>query len=224
MAKDSKFTSDPDLAFLQYLDAKSLKLLANTMIEDSEGREQWTGELKTTINKNKKNYETEDLAYTNSWKAIAAELQLFGGDTVTNFFKGKGVLYVNILESVANKVGADYHKGDTSIEQIEERILRTLFGRITTLEDLEFIHNTLKDKGYLGLSSLQDKPIETIKNSLGAGSIFAFGIARLNPLISAVSAAYMANGAAYRVTIPAVCIIAMLRKNYQSTCSKHNKF
>lgn len=222
MAKDSKFTSDPDLAFLQYLDAKSLKLLANTMIEDSEGREQWTGELKATINKNKKKYETEDLAYTNSWKAIAAELQLFGGDTVTNFFRGKGVLYAQILENVADKVGADYHKEDTSIEQIEERILRTLFRRVTTLDDLDFIHNTLKEKGYLGLSSLSDKPVETIKN--GAGSLISLGLARLNPIVGVASAAYMASGAAYRVTIPAVCIIAMLRQNYQSTYSKHNKF
>ena len=46
MAKEAKFIEDPDLAFLQYLDYKDLKLLADTLIKDVEGTEQLTGSLK----------------------------------------------------------------------------------------------------------------------------------------------------------------------------------
>lgn len=49
MAKEAKFIEDPDLAFLQYLDYKDLKLLADTLIKDVEGTEQWTGSLKKNV-------------------------------------------------------------------------------------------------------------------------------------------------------------------------------
>jgi hypothetical protein len=40
-------------------------------------------------------YSTEDDLYKNSWKAIAAEIQLFGGDTVVNLSEEKGLYIVN---------------------------------------------------------------------------------------------------------------------------------
>ncbi|WP_223857335.1 hypothetical protein [Acinetobacter seifertii] len=103
MATEAKFREDPDLAFLQYSDFQDLKLLSNTLIADSEGTEQWTGGLKSTLVKNMSMYSTEDDLYKNSWKAIAAEIQLFGGDTVVNLVRGKGVVYRELLEDVAKK-------------------------------------------------------------------------------------------------------------------------
>lgn len=70
MATEAKFREDPDLAFLQYCDTQDLKLLSNTLISDSEGIEQWTGSLKSTLVKNIGMYSTEDDLYKNSWKAI----------------------------------------------------------------------------------------------------------------------------------------------------------
>mgnify|MGYP000399715892 FL=1 len=79
---------------MQVYSAKEIiKLLSNTLIADSEGTEQWTGGLKSTLVKNMSMYSTEDDLYKNSWKAIAAEIQLFGGDTVVNLVRGKGVVY-----------------------------------------------------------------------------------------------------------------------------------
>jgi uncharacterized protein YaaW (UPF0174 family) len=55
-------------------------------------------------------YRTEDDLYKNSWKAIAAEIQLFGGDTVANLFRGKGVMYREVLEDVAKKTVSIFTK------------------------------------------------------------------------------------------------------------------
>ena len=49
MAVESKFREDKDLAFLQYADWQDLKLLAEALIKDHSGTEQWTGQLKKTL-------------------------------------------------------------------------------------------------------------------------------------------------------------------------------
>ena len=242
MANDSKFREDTDLAFLQYVDYRDLALLANYLITDSEGREQWTGQLKQTLSDRIREYGTEEEVYKNSWMAIAAELQLYGGDTVVNLFRQKGVPYKEILQDVANKIGADFHKKSATTEQIEEKVLRKLFNRVTTLEDLEFINKTLKDKGYLGFSSLSESPWQTIKNGLGGGgtasatglggAVFmglkmAKNFIKVNPLTAVATAPLTAKditAPAYRVTIPAVCIIAMMRIKHNAEPNKASFF
>ena len=54
MAKESKYINDPGLVFLKDADWKDLKLLAEALIQDFEGNEQWSGELKATLEKNNK--------------------------------------------------------------------------------------------------------------------------------------------------------------------------
>lgn len=237
MATEAKFREDPDLAFLQYCDFQDLKLLSNTLIADCEGTEQWTGGLKNTLVKNMSLYPTEDDLYKNSWKAIAAEIQLFGGDTIVNFVRGKGVLYQEILKDVANQTGVDFNKETSNTNLIEEKLLRTLFGRITQLNELEFINKTLKDKGYLGFTSIKESPLKTIKNSFGGGSASAggflagFNIAKnfikTNPIVAAVTLPLTAKditAPAYRVTIPAACIIAMMRIKHKKNTNDYNQF
>jgi len=237
MAAEAKFREDPDLAFLQYCDSQDLKLLSNTLIADSEGTEQWTGGLKSTLVKNMSLYPTEDDLYKNSWKAIAAEIQLFGGDTVVNFVRGKGIVYREVLEDVAKKTGVDFHKGTSNINLIEEKLLLTLFGRITQLNDLGFINKTLKDKGYLGLTSIKESPLQTIKNSVGGGAGAAGGFLaglnaaknfiKVNPIVAAATLPLTAKditAPAYRVTIPAACIVAMMRIKHEKHKSDYNEF
>lgn len=237
MATEAKYRDDKDLIFLQFSDWQDLELLANALICDSEGKEQWTGGLKKTLLKNSKMYpESKELLFKNSWKAIASEIQLFGGDTFINMFRKQGVTYHEIIRDVAEKVGVDFRK-DLAVNEIEEKILRKLFGQVTTLEDLPEINSKLKDLGLLGFSSLFDSPIETIKNGVGgstssAGNIFA-GLnfitktIKVNPLIALVTAPATAadiSAPAYRVTIPAVCIIAMLRNKFEVNKEQFNEF
>ncbi|MCG3842396.1 DUF3944 domain-containing protein [Psychrobacter sp. Ps1] len=243
MAVESKFREDKDLAFLQFADWKDLKILADALIKDSSGTEQWTGQLKKALDKNINMYRTSKEAYENSWKSIAAELQLFGGDTIANLARRKGVLYEELLHDVAGKVNVDFHKGTASIAEVEERVLRILFKRITTLEDISDIYKTLEKKGLLGLTSLESNPWETIKNGLGVGAgtgvagagasaIFA-GIkmipkfAKANPIVAAATLPLTVkdfSSPAYRVTVPAVCIIAMMRTKYNDNSSDYDEF
>ena len=244
MAVESKFREDKDLAFLQYADWQDLKMLAEALIKDSSGTEQWTGQLKKTLVQNIDMYTaSEEEAYKNSWKAIAAELQLFGGDTIANLTRQKGVLYEELLHDVAGKVDVDFHKGTASIAEVEERILRTLFKRITNLEDMSDIYKTLEKKGLLGLTSLESNPWETVKNGLGVGAgtgvagvgasaIFA-GIkmipkfAKANPIVAAATLPFTVkdfSSPAYRVTVPAVCIVAMMRTKYNDNSADYDEF
>ena len=239
MATEAKFREDPDLAFLQYCDTQDLKLLSNTLISDSEGTEQWTGSLKSTLVKNIGMYSTEDDLYKNSWKAIAAEIQLFGGDTVVNLVRGKGVVYRELLEDVAKKTGVDFHKDTSDINLLEEKVLRTLFGRITQLNELDFINKKLKEKGYLGLTSIKESPLKTIKNSLGGGTAsgtaggllaglnMAKNFIKVNPFVAAATLPLTAKditAPAYRVTIPAACIVAMMRIKHEENKNDYNEF
>ena len=241
MVNEAKFREDSDLAFLQYLDYKDLQLLADTLIKDVEGTEQWTGSLKKTLLSNMKMYETEEQLYKNSWKAIVAEIQLFGGDTFVNLVRRKGVVYKEILGDVADKIDVDFHKQTTSIEQLEERIHRKLFGKVMSLNDIEKMNNILKEKGYLGLTSLKARPLNTIKKNTSIGwnngdiggklrkglNAAALIATRANPLAAVASVPLTAkeiSAPAYRVTIPVVCIIAMLRIKYQQNKQQHDEF
>lgn len=217
MAKASQYREDPNLTFLQFLDGKDLKLLADVLIytygkQNNEkividkgatsfadlanailelGTEtQWTGGLKNTLLKEKQYYENEDELYKKNWQAIGAELQLFGGDTLVNTVRGNGVLYKEIVEDVASKLDIDYHKS-IEINELEEKILRNLFKRVVTLNDIDFIFETLKNSGYWGINYTETNPLKLlVKPFLGVSS------------------------PAYRVTIPAVCIVAILRHKY----------
>lgn len=239
MATEAKFREDPDLAFLQYCDFQDLRLLSSTLISDSEGTEQWTGALKHTLVKNMGIYPTEEELYKNSWKAIAAEIQLFGGDTVVNFVRRKGVVYREIIEDVAGKTGVDFHKASTDITHLEDKLLRTLFGRVTQLNELDFINKTLKENGYLGLTSIKESPLKTIKNSIGGGTAsgaasglmaglnIAKNFIKANPFIAAATLPLTAKditAPAYRVTIPACCIIAMMRIKHENNKTNYDEF
>ena len=244
MAIESKFREDKDLAFLQYAEWQDLKILAEALIKDNSGKEQWTGQLKKTLVKNIGMYKlSEEEAYKNSWKGIAAELQLFGGDTLRNLTRRKGILYEELLHDVAKKVGADFHKGTTSITEVEEKVLRSLFERVTKLDDMSDIYKTLEEKGLLGFTSLESKPWKTIKNGLGfsasagalgtGASTIAAGIkmipilAKANPIVAAATLPLTVkdfSSPAYRVTVPAVCIVAMMRTKYNANSSDHDEF
>lgn len=239
MSLEAKFREDKNLAFLQDADWQDLKILANALIKDHSGTEQWTGELKSTLVESLSMHsESEELAYKSIWKAIAAEIQLYGGDTLVNLARRKGVEYEEILHDVAKKIKVDFHKETTAIDELEDRVLRKLFKRVTTLDELPQIYRTLEREGLLGLTSLTSDPWNTVKKGVGLGgnttaaagasAIFAGlrilpQLAKVNPLVSAATLPLTLkdfSSPAYRVTIPAVCIIAMMRRKHDSNLYK----
>ena len=110
-----------------------------------------------------------------------------------------------------------------------------------SLNDIEKINNILKEKGYLGLTSLKAKPLNTLKKNKkigwtasGIGGTLLTGLntaavlaTRVNPLLAVANAPAVAkelSAPAYRVTIPVVCIVAMLRIKYQQNKQQHDEF
>lgn len=243
MAIESKFREDKDLAFLQDAEWQDLKVLANALIKDHNGKKQWTGKLEKSLVKSIGMYpESEEQVYKNSWKAIAAELQLYGGDTFINLTRKKGVTYQEILFDVAKKIGVDMHKDTTQTSEAEEKVLRRLFGRVLTMSEISYMYQTLNEKGLLGLTSLKSKPWNTIKSSVGlngnagaaagSGAIFASikmipKLAKVHPAVTVATLPLSIkdfSSTAYRVTIPATCIIAMMRIKHDTNSANYNEF
>ena len=61
--------------------------------------------------------------YQKYWQRIAEELQLFGGNTISNIFRGgSGVLYREILEDVAKEQKISFDKYNTTVD-IENKLI-----------------------------------------------------------------------------------------------------
>ena len=201
------------------------------------------------------------------WKAIAGELQKFGGNTIANKLRGHGVKYKEIACDVAKKIKVKVNENER-IEEIENKILDKLLDNVfdnmkeeekkkfveefntafksLSQEEQEKILKNNKDLKDLLTSQLNSKNVFNLfrrvfkaggfksyqmtvivansisKTILGHGLPFAInagltkGLALLvGPIgtcISLLSTIYNITGPAYRVTIPGVVMVAMLRK------------
>ena len=211
---------DNDLEFLGRCTNEELKELFDLLVYDpKDGEQRITSTL--TYSEEYKKYGTD---YSKYWRRIAEELQLYGGNTVVNNFIrfGSGVTYREILQDVAKTLKVPFDK-IASTEKIEyvvlEKILSEIFARMSPKEvkkifsDLSNdeivskIKNSATDVNSAQLENLTflllNKGITRIIGGILAGPIGLL----LNALIIADIA-----GPATRVTIPAVMLIATLRR------------
>ena len=83
------------------------------------------------------------------WQSIAAELQAYGGSTITNIMRrNKGVLYCEILMDVCSKVKANINKLD-SVSLIENALLMKILEKSLTnmkQDELEKLAQELGEK------------------------------------------------------------------------------
>lgn len=120
------YREDKDLEFLGQLSDEELSPLVDILIKDEKGAYRTTEEL--TNSSSYKKYAPQHHKY---WKEIAAEIQLFGGNTLASLFRGgKGVLYREVLIDVANKLDVNFSK-NASTERIEQNLLLKLFEDLT---------------------------------------------------------------------------------------------
>jgi len=96
------YREDPDLEFLRYCDNDDLDVLHKYLTQDEDGYERLTEWL--TYNERYKKYYPDHQKY---WDLIAEELQLYGGNTVMNLARGKGIPYREILMDVCDKMDVD---------------------------------------------------------------------------------------------------------------------
>lgn len=102
------YRPDDDLAFLQYCTEEDIRQLAEFIIYDKDGEERIVSEIKSdpifkSLNGNPNQWRK-------CWKLVAGELQHFGGDTLVNLFRRKGVSYHEILTDVCDKLKVKYDK------------------------------------------------------------------------------------------------------------------
>lgn len=109
---------DPDLEFLSTCSSKELNELVYLLTHDKDGDKRWTETLTTNPR-----YVRSHPDHHQYWDEIAAELQLFGGNTLANFIRrGQGVLYKEVLCDVCDKLQVNYKKS-SSAQRIEENLL-----------------------------------------------------------------------------------------------------
>lgn len=189
-----KYIEDKDLSFLKNIKSSDLnnlvKILTNTKTEELTKRDIY------------KEFYPEHNHY---WEEIASELQYFGGNTVANIIRSKGVLYSEIVRDVGKTFGIKSNENE-SIEKVEANIL-----------------NVDREKGILDSIKQQVLSLD-IKDGL-----FLIGT-RLNPLTNVPFVFKKLSDPAYRITTEAVFEIAKLRKIYKNiskdiieTSTKMNK-
>lgn len=206
---------DNDLEFLGKCTNEELGDLFNLLARDpKDNSERFTSML--TVSDEYKKYGTDFSKY---WRRIAEELQLYGGNTFANIFRGStGVLYREILEDVAKNLKVPYTKS-SSTQEIEENVLEKIL--------FEIFSKISEDEAKKLFSEFSDDELvlKNLNSSLGVngapwGKIGlalvnkGFGKLLLGPLGLVLNAWIVADiaGPATRVTVPAVMLIATLRK------------
>lgn len=100
-----RYKKDEDLEFLKNVKSEDLNKLVK-ILTDSKTEELTKRDI----------YKAFDFDHNIYWQEIAAELQYFGGNTVSNIIRQEGVLYAEILRDVWSHLEIKY---DTSLSIIE---------------------------------------------------------------------------------------------------------
>ena len=221
------YKDDKDLFFLKYIESKDLNDLVHILTIDIDGKKRRTEEL--TSNKLYKKYYPEHNKY---WSEIAAEIQCFGANTIATFFRGgKGVIYYEIAVDVADHLQAQYKTKD--IKVIENAILLELLrGKLCGISK-NHLESLIKhfNIGYINTINIHEL-FEELQSALKEERILSYELALItvkiitNPLVTGFIPITLINniifgkisfdimGPAYRVIIPAVAQVAVLRMKY----------
>lgn len=112
------YRDDAGLNFLGTLSSEELNDLVSILTKDKNGELRLTENL-TYSEKYKRYYPAHQLY----WQEIAEEIQLFGGNTIANIFRGyKGVEYKEVLCDVCKKMKVNYNKY-APVSHIEDALL-----------------------------------------------------------------------------------------------------
>ena len=113
---------DTDLKFLQNCSDKDLDTLVQILVYDKDDIKR----VSETLSHSEK-YKKHFPKHTYYWNEICHEFQCYGGNTISNIFRGgKGVPYREILEDVCDLLKVKYNS-TLSTEKIEELLLLSIF-------------------------------------------------------------------------------------------------
>jgi uncharacterized protein YaaW (UPF0174 family) len=149
------YLEDEDLEFLGGLTDEELQPLFDILVFDSDGKQRHAESI--TASDEYKRYKPHHHEY---WKAIAGELQCFGGNSIVNTFRGRGVRYREILTDVASRYISDYLKknGNASTGEIELHLIKHLLEKYRgeILEELEAVRRQAADSDSNDIRDLID--------------------------------------------------------------------
>ncbi|OOS02010.1 hypothetical protein B0186_01220 [Canicola haemoglobinophilus] len=129
------YRPDPDLEFLAECSSEDLNDLVYILTHDPKDDKKRLTESLTSNGKYKRYYPD----HSKYWKAIAEEIQCYGGNSIVNLVRRKGVLYKEILCDVCDKMKVKYKKTDsTKIIEI------ALFEKVITKQISELSEDELK--------------------------------------------------------------------------------
>jgi len=150
--------------------------------------------------------------YKKYWKRIAEELQLFGGNTISNVFRGgSGVLYREILEDVARNQKISFKKSNTTThieDKLVSKVMENYYDSLSKEEQRKFIDD-------LGESGKDFKKIFSSDKFINNSMINIITTTLVSIVFSPWILVYIARPA-MRITLPAVFLIAVLRKKIEN--------
>ena len=238
VAREYKYRRDEGLDFLGTVPSESLGPLVDFLTD------QYNEDLSQSVA-----YGEHYPDHHQYWREIATEIQTFGGNTISNVYRGEGTYYKDILCDVCNRMGVKYDPS-LSIETIERQFLEhTLANTLDKLnpneraEIVEELGSSGSSKTIAGKAGIQiaqsllrhggfatykwavilaHRTVGDLSSIvLGKGLPFAassfitrgtkFLIGPIGMAIGAAWTVYDIHGPAYRVTVPAVIYIIMLR-------------
>jgi uncharacterized protein YaaW (UPF0174 family)/predicted nucleic acid-binding Zn ribbon protein len=221
------YRPDPNLEFLANMKSSDLNDLVKILVYDKDRKKRYTEELSST---------------DKYWKNIAREIQKFGGNTIANIWRGKGVLYKEVLRDVCKKLNVNYNK-NSSVKTMEDNLLMKILEdslekmsskdieKLVINVGIKEIHKRITPKIAVNMFKKifkrgGDKSYEltviianSVMKSIGLSSAANVATTKIislftGPLGLVLSGVWTVSGPAYRVTIPAVIEIAVLRKKY----------
>lgn len=164
------YREDPDLEFLgDMAEDADLNDLVRIITTDKDGKTRYAESLT-----NSAAYKSHYPKHKTYWQDIAAEVQTFGGNSVVNVLRRKGVLYKEILLDVAERLKVNVHQGFPT-EMIEEHLMMGVLQQ--------------------SLDKMTHEELDKFKNDLNIGTKVGgagFGGA---PLLVSLQAAFQAGGA-----------------------------
>ena len=241
--KEKKAIKDQDLSFLVRCDNDDLKLLSDFILIGKnkmwiekyihrEGNVRWSQRL-TDKEIYKNNYPSNMCALV---PELIKQLQLYGGNSINNIFRGHGVCYRDILIKVAKAQKVNFNKSQpTALIELFllQHILRAAIEKMTPEDVLHFSNNISKDillnnmglfnagnPLFLKLTMIAVQQLAEKQGLKIAGGLIAKFMSSkwysylTGPVGWAVSIAWSifdAFGPAYRVMFPSVVTIAYMR-------------
>lgn len=211
------------LKLLQQIDISQIDYLVDILTDEGKGRIGLSSAIKDLLlwEKNNKKY-TED-----GLRNLLHELQNYGGHSAINIFRREPLSYAEILTDVHIKLNGIDSK-NKSISQKEREIVLSLFGdNWHTLPDHTRWERCIEPKVLSGFFKMRENfNLNEKKTTAGLSSIatsaifFTKNSKLLKATIFSGQLALIINesiGEAYRITIPFIAHIAMLKMSKTST-------